>query len=89
MVAAHVHTIVHHWVNNIPVMVADSYAKNLNAMYLTYDKTSGKVIREQTQIEVIVNIFLQSKHNFIIYKIIKKNYLWSYIITIIMDRHNL
>ena len=54
VVGAHVHTIVHHWVNKIPVMIADSYAKNINALYLTYDKFNKKLVQEQSQIEVFL-----------------------------------
>lgn len=46
VVGGHIHTVVHHWVNNIPVMIAHSYSKNLNALYFTYDKKNKKVIKE-------------------------------------------
>jgi 2',3'-cyclic-nucleotide 2'-phosphodiesterase (5'-nucleotidase family) len=55
VVGGHVHTIVHHWVNNIPVIIADSYSKNLNALYLTYDKLNRKIIKENIEMEVYIS----------------------------------
>jgi hypothetical protein len=32
-------------------MIADSYGKNVNALYLTYDKVNKRIVRENTAIE--------------------------------------
>lgn len=32
-------------------MIADSYGKNINALYLTYDKINKRVVKDKSAIE--------------------------------------
>ena len=51
VIGGHKHTIVHHWLNNIPVVIGECNAKHFNVLYLTYDMINKKVIHENTKIE--------------------------------------
>ena len=51
VVGGHKHTIVHHWLNDIPVMVGDCNARHFNVLYLTYDKINKKIISDYSKIE--------------------------------------
>ena len=51
VLGGHTHTIVHHWVNEIPIIIGDMYARHFNILYLTYDKLNRKLLTSETQIE--------------------------------------
>lgn len=51
VIGGHLHTIVHHWINEIPVVLGDCNARHFNVMYLTYDKMKKSVLRNLTEIE--------------------------------------
>lgn len=51
VIAGHKHDIVHHWINDIPVVVGQKNARYFNVLYLTYDKRTKKVIKDLTKIE--------------------------------------
>ena len=51
VVGGHKHTIVHHWLNDIPVVVGDSNARHFNVLYLTYDLINKRLISDYTKIE--------------------------------------
>lgn len=49
--AGHSHTVVHHWIKNTPVIISFSYARHINVVYLTVNKTRKSVVKEKTIIE--------------------------------------
>ncbi len=51
VVGGHLHTIVHHWINDIPVVLGDCNARHFNVLYFTFDKTKRQVISNLTEIE--------------------------------------
>ena len=51
VISGHTHTLVHHWVNQTPVIQGGTRNQYFNVLYLTYDWNSHKVIRERTRIE--------------------------------------
>lgn len=51
VLGGHTHTIVHHWVNDIPVIIGDMYARHFNVLYLTYDKIKKRLITDMSEIE--------------------------------------
>lgn len=51
VIAGHKHRIVHHWINDIPVVVSEKNARFFNVLYLTYDHVKKKVLRNLTKIE--------------------------------------
>ena len=51
VIGGHTHTIVHHWVNDIPIIIGDMYARHFNILYLTYDKINKQLITNMTEIE--------------------------------------
>ena len=51
VLGGHTHTIVHHWVNDVPVVIGDMYARHFNILYLTYDKYNKQLLTNMTEIE--------------------------------------
>ena len=51
VVGGHLHTIVHHWINGVPVVLGDCNARHFNVLYLTYDKKNRQVLSNLTEIE--------------------------------------
>ena len=51
VVSGHSHTVVHNWVNGIPVIQAGASGRYLNLIYLTYDEKSKTVLPALTRIE--------------------------------------
>lgn len=51
VVGGHLHTIVHHWINGVPVVLGDCNARHFNVLYLTYDKINKQVLSNLTEIE--------------------------------------
>lgn len=51
VVSGHTHTIVHHWVNGVPVIQGGSFGRYFNVIYLTYDLSAGKVLPDHTRIQ--------------------------------------
>lgn len=51
VIGGHLHTIVHHWINDIPVVLGDCNARHFNVLYLTYDKMNKKVLSNLTEME--------------------------------------
>lgn len=51
VLGGHSHTIVHHWINDIPVLIGDQYARHFNVIYLTFDKINKRLLPENTIIE--------------------------------------
>jgi 5'-nucleotidase len=51
VVSGHSHSVVHHWVNGVPVIQGGSRGEFYNLIHLTYDMKAGKVISSQSRIE--------------------------------------
>lgn len=51
VLGGHTHTIVHHWVNDVPILIGDMYARHFNVLYLTYDKLNRVLLTNMTEIE--------------------------------------
>ena len=51
VIGGHKHTIVHHWLNDIPVVVGECNARHFNVLYMTYDLINKKLISDYTKIE--------------------------------------
>ena len=51
VIGGHLHTIVHHWINDIPVVLGDCNARHFNVLYFTFDKIKKQVISNITEIE--------------------------------------
>jgi len=51
VVAGHTHDIVHHFVNGIPVVNGENLARHFHVMYIAWDRTKKKVVREKNAIE--------------------------------------
>jgi 2',3'-cyclic-nucleotide 2'-phosphodiesterase (5'-nucleotidase family) len=51
VVGGHVHDIVHHWVNDTPVIQTTNGGYYSNIIYLTFDKNTKKVKKNKTKIE--------------------------------------
>jgi len=51
IVSGHSHTVIHHYINGIPVIQAGARGHQYNLIFVTYDRASRKVIPELTRIE--------------------------------------
>lgn len=51
VVSGHSHTVVHHWINGVPVIQSGHQGKSLHVLYLTIDPTIAKIERSATRIE--------------------------------------
>jgi 5'-nucleotidase len=51
VVSGHTHTVVHHWINGVPVIQGGVSGKNMNVIYLTYDLAKRHLMTDQTHIE--------------------------------------
>jgi 5'-nucleotidase len=51
VVSGHTHSVVHHWVNGVPVIQGGVSGKNINVIYLTYDISQRHLMTDQTRIE--------------------------------------
>lgn len=51
VVSGHTHTLVHHWVANVPVIQGGSLGKYFNVIYLTYDWAKQSIVADETKIE--------------------------------------
>jgi 5'-nucleotidase len=51
VVSGHSHTLVHHWLDGIPVVQAGHSANFVNAIYLTYDWNHKQLLPERARIE--------------------------------------
>lgn len=51
VVSGHSHQIIHHWVRGVPVIQGGAYNQYFNIIYLTYDWTQKKLLRDRTRIE--------------------------------------
>ncbi|MBI4924610.1 MAG: bifunctional metallophosphatase/5'-nucleotidase, partial [Bdellovibrio sp.] len=51
VLSGHSHTIIHHWINDIPVIQGGARNQYYNLIYLTYDFTENKFLRDRTRIE--------------------------------------
>ena len=51
VVAGHSHQIIHHYIKGVPVIQGGTRLVAYNLIYLTYDKTSGKLLTDRTRIE--------------------------------------
>lgn len=51
MVSGHSHTIVHHWINGVPVIQSGSRGHQFHLLYLEYNVATKKVLADQTRIE--------------------------------------
>lgn len=56
VVSGHTHSIIHHWINGVPVIQSGAFGKYFSVMYLTFNKISKKVEADQTMIEGPVSI---------------------------------
>jgi 5'-nucleotidase len=51
IVSGHTHQVVHHWIDGVPVIESGTRNQYYNLLYLTYDWSKGKVVKERTRIE--------------------------------------
>ena len=51
VVSGHTHSIVHHWVNGVPVIQAGARALYYNLIFLSFDKKNHRVLTDETRIE--------------------------------------
>jgi 5'-nucleotidase len=51
VVSGHTHTLVHHWIEGVPVIQAGTQDLYYNLIYLTYDRKHKKVLTGRTRIE--------------------------------------
>ena len=51
VITGHSHTLVHHWINGIPVIESGSRGHQFHLIYLDYDLATGKLLADQTRIE--------------------------------------
>ncbi len=56
IVAGHTHQPIHHFLNGVPVIEGEAYNQYFNVIYLTFDRASGKLLREMTRIEGLIPI---------------------------------
>ena len=84
VVGGHLHTIVHHWINDIPVVLGDCNARHFNVLYLTFDKINKKVLSNLTEIEgpvpVCENLIDETKTCYVNQSIvnISKSVFWNF-----------
>lgn len=66
VVSGHTHSVVHHWVEGVPVIQGGTRNSNFNLIYLTYDHATKKVIPSKTRIEgpipICAKIFANQKN---------------------------
>jgi 5'-nucleotidase len=51
VVSGHLHTLVHHWIEGVPVIQAGTRNNYFNLAYLTYDWSQNRLVPEKTRIE--------------------------------------
>lgn len=51
VVSGHSHTMIHHWINGIPVIQGEARNHYYHLLYLTYDWTQNKLLSDRTRIE--------------------------------------
>jgi 5'-nucleotidase len=51
VVSGHSHQVVHHWIDGIPVVQGGVSGRYINVIYLTYDFSKHRLMRDETQIE--------------------------------------
>jgi 5'-nucleotidase len=51
VVSGHTHTVVHHWVANVPVIQGGALGRYLNVIYLTYDWEKKSLVSDEAKIE--------------------------------------
>jgi 5'-nucleotidase len=51
VVSGHTHSVVHHWINGVPVIQGGVSGKNFNVIYLTYDFAKRHLMTDRTRIE--------------------------------------
>lgn len=51
VVSGHTHTVVHHWVANVPVIQGGALGRYVNVIYLTYDWAKKALVPEEGKIE--------------------------------------
>jgi len=51
VISGHTHQIVHHWIQDVPVIQAGAFGRYVNVLYLTYDWSQKKLIPQETRIE--------------------------------------
>ncbi len=51
LVGGHHHDFVHHFVNGVPVVIGENFARHFNVIYLAYDLKTKKILKEKTIIE--------------------------------------
>ena len=60
IMSGHTHQVTHHWLNGIPTVQSEAYNQHFNVIYLTFDRKTGKVIRELTKIEGLIPVCTQT-----------------------------
>jgi 5'-nucleotidase len=55
-VLGHTHQVVHHWVHGIPSIEDEAFNQYFNVLYLTFHKTTKKLLPELTRIEGLIPI---------------------------------
>lgn len=51
VVSGHRHVVLHHWINDVPVIQGGHQLQALNVIYLSYDVKAGKLLADRTRIE--------------------------------------
>ncbi len=51
IVGGHLHLLTHHFINGIPVIQAENFARHFNVLYFKFDMWKGKLVSSQTVIE--------------------------------------
>lgn len=51
VVSGHSHTLIHHWVNGIPVIQSGASGSYLHLVYLPYDREKKQILKDQVRIE--------------------------------------
>lgn len=56
VVSGQTHTVVHHWIQGVPVIQAGARLALYNLIYLTIDRRTGKVVTDRTRIEGPISV---------------------------------
>lgn len=59
-VLGHTHQIVHHWVEGIPSIEDEAFNQYVNILYLTFERSTRKLLQQETRIEGLIPICTQT-----------------------------
>jgi 2',3'-cyclic-nucleotide 2'-phosphodiesterase (5'-nucleotidase family) len=55
-ILGHTHQVIHHWIQGVPAVEDEAFNQFFNILYLTFDKSTGQVIPQETRIEGLIPI---------------------------------